>query len=106
MRLERGIVVPWRLIEILTRAVDLADGDIFVEAHVVAHEILEDHADGATDGRQIVVAEVTAVEKDAPLARIVQPTQELHERRLPGAIQPDERHALARSQLEVDMPNG
>src|SRR3954471_12504050 len=106
MRLECSIVVPWRLIEILARTVDLADGDILVEAHVVAHEILEDHADGAADRGEIVVAKIAAVEEDPALGRIVQPTQELHERRLPGAVQSDEGDALARPQLEVDVPNG
>ena len=84
-----------------TAPLDLADADVLVEAHVVAHEVLEDHADRPAHRRQVVVAQVDAVEQDAPLGRIVEPRQQLGERRLARAVLADERDALAGTQRKL-----
>ena len=44
---------------------------------------------------EVVVAQVVAVEQDAPLGRVVEPRQELHDRGLAGAVLADQRHDLA-----------
>ena len=70
---------------------------------VVAHEVLEDDAHAAAQLLEVVFAEVVAVEQDAALVRVVEPGQQLHQRRLAGAVLADQRHHLARLQGEAEM---
>src|SRR5215207_2254247 len=70
------------LVERRSRLANLSHPDVLLEAHVVAHEVLEDDADRAAQVGEVVIAKVHAVEQDAPLGRIVQAREELGERRL------------------------
>src|SRR5437868_8288356 len=106
MRLDRAVMGPRRAVQIVARTVDLADGDVLVEAHVVAYEVLKDHTDRLTNRREIVVAQITAVEKNAALGWIVQATEQLDERRFAGAVEPNESNALSRPEGQRNMPNG
>src|SRR2546425_7274340 len=54
---------------------------LFRSDEVVAYEVLEDHADAAAQAVQIVLAQVHAIEQDAPFVGVVQPRQQLHQRR-------------------------
>src|SRR5262249_12610310 len=93
-------------VEVRAHLFHLADADVLVEPHVVAHEILEDDADRATHLLQVVLAEIDAVEEDAALARVVESRDELRERRLPCSILADECHALARPDRKAEMSHG
>jgi hypothetical protein len=62
---------------------------------MVAHEVLEDHADVRAQLGQVVLAEVVPVEQDAPLVRIVEARQQLDERRLAGAVLADQASTIA-----------
>ena len=50
---------------------------------------------------QVVLAQVVPVEQDASLVRVVQPRQQLDERRLARAVLADQREHLARVQREA-----
>src|SRR5207253_6118714 len=76
------------------------------EPHVVAHEVLEDDADRAADVAELVLAEVDAVEENAPLARIVEAGDELGERRLPRPILTDEGDPFPAGDAEAHMTYG
>ena len=58
---------------------------------VVAHEILEDDADVAAQLGEVVLAQVEAVEQDAPFGRVVEPRQQLDDGGLAGAVLADQR---------------
>ena len=68
---------------------------------MVAHEVLEDHADAGAHVVQVVVAQVAPVQQDPALVGVVQPRQQLHQRGLAGAVLADQRQHLARGELEV-----
>src|SRR5690606_7888326 len=46
------------------------------------------------------------VQQDAPLSRVVEPGEQLHERRLPRPVLADQRDPLARLHRERDVPHG
>ena len=52
---------------------------------------------------EVVLAQVVAVEQDAALVGIVEPREQLHERRLARAVLADERQHLARVQGEAQV---
>ncbi len=79
---------------------DAADRDVVGGGEVVAHEILEDDADVRAEREEVVLAQVVAVEQDAALVGVVEAREQLHERRLAGAVLADQRERLARAQLE------
>ena len=75
--------------------VDPADSDVLRGGQVVAHEVLEDDADVRAKREEVVLAQIVAVEQDAALVRIVEAREQLHERRLAGAVLADQRKHLA-----------
>src|SRR2546425_11838683 len=79
---------------------------LFRSDEVVAYEVLEDHADAAAQAVQIVLAQVHAIEQDAPFVGVVQPRQQLHQRRLPRPILAHQCDALARLEQEPEMAHG
>ena len=81
--------------------VDLADADVLARGQVVAHEVLEDHADVRAQVVQVVVAQVAAIEQDAAFIRVVEPRQQLHQRGLAGAVLADQRQHFAGAQFEI-----
>src|SRR5215211_5705178 len=85
--------------------IDAPHGDVLRGREVVAHEVLEDDADVLAQLREVVVAQVVAVEEDPPLVRVVEPREELDERRLPRPVLADEREDLARAQREAQVPH-
>ena len=52
---------------------------------------------------QVVLAQVVTVEQDAAFVRIVEAREQLHERRLAGAVLADQREHLAGMQREVQV---
>ncbi len=68
---------------------------------MVAHEVLEDHADVRAQRVQVVLAQVVAVEQDAALVGVVEARQQLDQRGLAGAVLADQRQHLARLQREA-----
>ena len=73
----------------------LADADVLGRGQVVAHVVLEDDADLVAQASSVVFAQVGAIEQDPALGRVVEPRQELDERRLAGAVLADQRDLLA-----------
>src|SRR4029453_2627050 len=99
---HRGIV-SLVLIQIRAHLVDLADSNIFLEAEIVAHEVLKDDTDRLPHRAEVVFAQVDVIQKNAPLGWVVQPGQQFCESCLAGTILTDESDALARPKLEADM---
>ena len=93
-----------RQIEIGPQLIERADADVLVEAQVIADEVLENDANRAAHRLEIVVTQIDPIEQNAPFRRIIQPCEQLDERRLPGAVLANEGDALARMQAEVHMP--
>ena len=104
-QLDRCVAIG-AVVEIAPHRLDLAHPDVLVEAHVVPNEILEDHADLATQRCQIVVAKIDPIEQDPAFGGVVEPGEQLRQRRLAGAILADERDALARTEREAHVPHG
>ena len=75
--------------------------------HRDEHEVLVHHPDSVLD-RGLGRAQVdrSAVEQDPPLVRRVEPVEDVHQRRLAGAVLPEERVHFARQQIEVDVVVG
>ena len=88
--------------EIVER-VHLAEPDVLPHGELVAHEVLEDDAEALVQAGQVVLAQVHAVEQHLPLRRVVQPREQLDQRRLAGAVQADQRDALAGLDVQVDV---
>ena len=84
---------------------DASDGDVVAGRQVVADEVLEDHADVAAKAVEVVVAQVVAIEQNPAFVRVVQPRQQLDQRRLAGAILADERDDFAAAKGEGQMPH-
>src|SRR3954464_4167431 len=67
------------------------------------HEVLVHHADPVLDGLQRRAdADGPAVDADLALVGLVQPVEDAHQRRLAGAVLPEQRVDLAGLQVEVD----
>src|SRR5204863_3286741 len=62
-------------------------------------------ADRLSQGREVVVAQIDAVEQDAAFGRVVQPREELGDRRLARAVLADERDPLAGCDREIHVPD-
>ena len=80
---------------------DIAHRDVLLEHEVVAHEVLEDDPDVPPEAVDVVLPEIHAVEQDPPLVRVVEPSQQLDQRGLAGAVLAHQRDPLARRQREV-----
>ena len=86
----------------VSRLGDQPDLDVLRRREGVAHEILQDQGDAAAQIVEREGAQVDAVDRDAPLGRIVEPRQELDDRGLAGAVLADERHHLPGPDREVE----
>src|SRR5262249_14306407 len=82
---------------------DAADGDVVASGHVVAHEILEDDSDLAGEVLQVVLSKVDSIEKNAAGCRIVEPSEQLNDGGFATAVFADERYALTRLELEIEV---
>ncbi len=84
------------------------EGDVFGDGQrVEEREVLEDHADAEALG--IVGAldmDLATVPEDVALVRPHQPIDDLHQRRLAGAVLPDDGVDLARRDAQVDAAIG
>jgi hypothetical protein len=85
---------------------DASHRDVFGGRQVVAHEVLEDDPDVRAQRLQVVLAKVVAVEKDPPLVRVIEPREQLHERRLAGAVLAHEGQDLTRAERERQVAHG
>src|SRR5690606_963482 len=83
--------------------IDAADRDVLGRTQVVAHEILEDHADVVAQFVEVVVAKIPAIEQDAALIRAVQPREELDHGGLARAMLADQGEHLGRAEMEIEM---
>src|SRR5262249_47130078 len=72
---------------------------------VISYKVLKDHAHALADGCYIVLAQIDAIQQDAPLRRIVESCQQLGQRRLSGTILADECDPLSRAQPEAYVPD-
>src|SRR5437763_14823336 len=64
----------------------LPEADVFQRAELIPYEILEEDADAVAQIAGIDVAQIDAAVQDPPSAGLVQPQEELDERRLPRAV--------------------
>ncbi len=65
-----GGLLPARLV---VEPADVAGADVLADEELVAHEVLEDDADPPPQRFRIPLAQVEAVEHDAPRRRLVEP---------------------------------
>ena len=68
----------------------VADADVLGRDELVPDEVLEHAADPLAQLARVHVAQVHAAVEDLPLGRIVKAHEELHERRLAGAVLADD----------------
>ena len=80
---------------------DAADGDIGGGGHLVAHEVLENHANLLPETLEIVFAQVASIEKDLTFGGIVQAGEQLDDGGFALAVFFDDGDALGRSEFEI-----
>ena len=80
----------------------VADADVLVGDDLEAGEVLEAGRHPRPPLLDGDVAEVDAVDGDASGGRVVEPAQQLHQRRLAGAVHADQSDRRARRQEQVD----
>ena len=74
-----------------------------VTGQVVVDEVLEDRAEPPLPRRGREAPDVDAVDRDPAGLRLVQAREQLHERRLAGAVQPDDRERAAGGNRQVEV---
>ena len=75
--------------------------------HRNEHEVLVHHPDPAGDRLlRGAHAHGLPVDQDLALVRVVEPVQDVHQRRLAGAVLPEQRVHLAAPEVEVDVVVG
>src|SRR5580698_8893588 len=80
-----GGAAPARLV--FERA-HVARADVLADQHLVAGEILEDHADALAQNGLVPILQIEPVEKDAAACRLVQPGEQLDQSGLARAVFP------------------
>ncbi len=77
--------------------------DVLADQHLIANEILEDHADTFAERALIPLLQIEPIEQDAPARRRIQPREQLDERGLAGAVFADQREARSRFQMKAHI---
>jgi len=95
-----GRALDARLVRQMSHA---AEPDILAQLELILVEVLKQHAEPLAKRVGIPRRELAAVENDAPLARLVQASQELDEGRLASAVFAHERNAVTGRDLELDV---
>ncbi len=78
-------------------------GHVVAQGQLQAHEVLEDGGDTLPPRGEVDLAQVHAVDLDRPRLRVVQPAQQLRERRLAGAVLSHDGEGRARRDREVEV---
>ncbi len=81
----------------------VADAHVFADLHLVAGEILEYHADSFAQCHLVPLAQVQALEADAPGSRRVQSREQFDQRGLARAVFSDQRQRAAWRKLQGDV---
>src|ERR1700678_2226668 len=87
-----------RLVDIGT---EIPEGRVLPRGQRVTGEVLVDDGDLTLPGPGVQVAYVGAVHGDPAAARIAEPGEQGHQRRLAGTVDPDQGKGLSRGQLQV-----
>ena len=93
-------------LDLLADGVLAAEADVARDAAREQHQLLADHRDLVAQRREGQRAQVAAVEQDAAGGRVVEPRQQVEERRLAGAGAADEGDAAAGLDDERDALEG
>ena len=88
--------------DLVERRVGLAERDVVGDRPREQVRLLRDHDDRAAQVLRVQRPQVDAVELDHAVARVVEPRDELRERRLARARRPDERDRLPGRDVEVE----
>src|ERR1019366_6682003 len=81
---------------------DTPNRNILARGHLIAHEVLEDHADFPIEIFEVVFPQIDAVEKNLSGGRVIQPSHQLYDSGLALAVLADQRDALPRMQSEIE----
>jgi len=92
-----------RLLDFLIGRAFLAEPDVFPDRHVEQHVFLEHHRHAATQGFAGHLADIDAVDGQAPLIRHVKAKDQVQERALAGAAGTHDRDGLADVELEAEI---
>ena len=92
---------PGRLLDLLVGRLRAAVADVVADGVVEQHGVLRDHADGAAQRLLGDVADVLAVDGDAPAGDVVEAEEQPRDGRLAGAGRTDDRDRPARRHLEL-----
>ena len=86
---------------LVRQMIDAAEADVFAQLELVLVEVLEQHAEATAELLRFPRGEVATVQDDPPFRRIVEPSEQLHERGLAGAVFAHERDAVAGRDFEI-----
>ena len=93
-------------LDVLLGGVGDSVADVLGHRSAEQHGLLEHEAHLAAQGGERQAAHVQAVHEHLALVGVVEPGDELGDRALAGAAVADERHDLARGEVEVDVVQG
>ena len=82
---------------------DATCSDVLAGREVKPYEVLKDHANVASQIRQIIFTQIIAIEKDPSLCRIVEPGKELHDRGFAGSVLPNQSYDLTGCQRQAQV---
>ena len=88
---------------IVLGAVDVADADVLAGRDLIGGVVLEHHPELTAQLDRVVLPHVAAVDEDLPFIGVVEATQQLHHRRLAGAVASDQGDGLSRLDGERDV---
>ena len=77
-------------------------GDVLAERQLEADEVLEHRRHALTPAGEVEPAQVDAVDLDGAADRVVEPAQQLGQRRLAGAVLADDRHRPSGGDRQVE----
>ena len=92
-----------RIALVVVQQLDRAEADVVAHRQLVVDEVLEDRGDAAPPrAARVTRVSRTPSTSDAARLRLVEPREQLDERRLAGAVQADDRERLAGRDRQVE----
>ena len=88
---------------LVVRDTAVAEADVVGDRAREQMHVLEHEAEHAAQLREIELADVDAVNRDPPSLNVVEPKQQIDQRRLAGAGRADDAHAFTGSNFEADV---
>src|SRR5215213_3122484 len=88
---------------LVSGSVDAPGCDVLACREVEPHEVLKDHPDVAPQIQEVILTEIMPIEENASLRGVVEPGQQLDDRRLAGAVLSDQSEHFSRMECQIEV---